>query len=175
MVTPMSNHQPNIETQLRRIRNGSYSDVMFIVSPFVGLLIHSIWIGETLSFFTSPFLSIFNTALAGLAISKYVQCLAFDLVGHPARSRAANMVGFTTLFSFIPSLILAVNIHSTEKPAELATYIKFSIFVLTISIYFSYLKFITNLDVSYTAPTNHEVNKGDNDFPEQKLQAESNE
>ena len=171
----MSNHQPSLETQLRRIRNGSHSDIMFIVAPFVGLLIHSIWIGETLSFFTSPFLSVFNTALAGLAISKYVQCLAYDLVAHPARSRAANMVGFTTLFSFIPSLILAVNIHSSAEPAELATYIQFSIFVLTISIYFSYLRFITNLDSNYMLPTKSEIGKGENDFPQQKLQAESNE
>lgn len=171
-MTAQNDKLAPLDDRLRKIRYSNYSDVMFILAPFIALLIHNIWSGSILDFFTSPYLSILNAALAGLAISKYVQCLALELVRHPSRPKAANMIGFTTLFSFIPSLILAVNIHSSENTAELVTYIQFSIFILTLSIYFSHISFINKLTDEKPKSSN-ESNK--NDFPEETLTQPSNE
>lgn len=166
------NPLPPLDDRLRKIRYSNVADIMFIIAPFIGLLIHSVWSGSILVFFTSPYLSIFNTVLAGLAISKYVQCLALDLTKHQSRTKVANLIGFTTLFSFIPSLILAVNIHSSENTTETVTYIQFSLFILTLSIYFTHIKLINNLTETSTYQTTETVA---NDFPRDILTKSPNE
>lgn len=171
-MTIKTNYETNMEHRLKQLLNGSYSDVMFMTVPFAGLLIHSIWVGSVIDFFTTPYLSILNAVLAGTAISKYIQCLAFNLVPPIGRPKVANKVAFITLFSFIPSLILAVNIHSTEEPAEFVTYIQFSIFILSISTYFFYFRFVSNLDY---LKSQDEAITAANNFPEEVLNPESNE
>lgn len=170
-MTYSNNQELPIEHRLKLLRNGSYADVMFMMAPFFGLLVHCMWSGSIIDFFTSPYLSILNAVLAGTTISKYIQCLAFNLVPLVGRSKVANMVAFTTLSSFIPSLILAVNIHSAEQSEEFIIYIQFSIFILSISVYFFYFRFIGNLEYLYEQDKAFQKNN----FPEEKLKPSTNE
>lgn len=143
-------NQDSIETieneELVKIRQGTYSDILFVLLPFMAILLQRMWTGEMGKILLGYELSTASAILGGLSISKFIQ----GLVSHPALNVKKDRLVFTislTLFCVVvPSLVLAMKLASTDDVPGVIAYIQPVLMVIAISLYISAIRIVKSFD-----------------------------
>ncbi|WP_148861110.1 hypothetical protein [Marinobacter fonticola] len=114
---------------------GTYADVLFVLFPFLVIVMQRMWDGELAQVLLRPDLSIASAILAGLAIGKFV----LGLVTTPGLGRHKERIVFfiaLTLFLVMgPSIILIISIVGGQQVPGFVAFLQPVLLIIAISLY----------------------------------------
>lgn len=132
--------------ELTKIRQGTYSDILFVLLPFLAILLQRLWTGEVDKILLGYELSMAAAILGGLSISKFIQ----GLVSHPAlnvkKDRLVFVISLTLFCVVVPSLILTMKLASTDDVPEVIAYVQPVLMVVAVSLYISAIRIVKSFD-----------------------------
>ncbi len=135
----------HIERAQIRIMLASYSDILFVMLPFVLVLSIKLFQETVLAVLASPEWSLASAVLAGLAVVK----LMLGLVSHQKmgryRERLVFMVAATTFLLLAPSLLLAGTAYVMEVPPPFLVYVHPVLLIVAIAVYSGAVQSAQNL------------------------------
>lgn len=134
------------QTELDRLKQGTYSDILFVLLPFLAILLQRLWTGEVSKVLLGYEISTAAAILGGLSISKFIQ----GLVTHPdlgvKKERIVFVIALTIFCVVVPALILTMKlVGATEVPPVIA-YIQPILLVVAIALYVSAIRIIKSFE-----------------------------
>lgn len=130
------------EKELNKIKQGNYADVLFIMLPFMAILLQTLWAGEAKSILLGPELSIAASILTGLSISKFFQGLVADKSLGIYKERVVLIISTTLFLILIPSLILTMKLTTATEPPEIVAFVQPALLIVSMSLYISAISII---------------------------------
>lgn len=126
--------EANEKTALK-LMYGTYSDVLFILFPFLVIALQRIWNGEGVEILKQPDLSVASAILAGMSVGKFVLGLISDdrMVQH--RERIVFFIAVTIFFVMGPSLMLITKMVGAEEVPKFVVFIQPIVLIIAISVY----------------------------------------
>lgn len=127
--------QSRNESQFVNMTYGTYSDVLFVLFPFLVIGLQGLWRGELAEVLLRPDLSIAAAILAGLAIGRFVLGL---IANHELGRYKERIVFFiaATLFTVLgPSLLLILLIVGDDRVPEFVSFVQPILLIIAISLY----------------------------------------
>lgn len=114
---------------------GTYADVLFVLFPFLVIVMQRMWDGELAQVLLRPDLSIASAILAGLAIGKFVLGLVTnqDLGRH--KERIVFFIALTLFLVMGPSIILIISIVGGEQVPGFVAFLQPVLLIVAISLY----------------------------------------
>ncbi|MBK8970790.1 MAG: hypothetical protein IPM37_05300 [Hahellaceae bacterium] len=132
---PQSVAPKSIEQAQIRILLASYSDILFVIMPFIVVLVLKSFKVPVVAVLASPEWALASAVLGGLAVVK----LMLGLVSHDKmtryRERLVFMVAATTFLLLMPSLLLAGIAYVMETPPTFLVYIHPVLLIVAIAVY----------------------------------------
>lgn len=125
----------SIEQAQIRIMLASYSDILFVLMPFILVLTIKLFREEVLTVLASPEFSLASAVLAGLAVVKLMMALASHDRMSRFRERLVFMVAATTFMLLMPSLLLAAVGVALEQPPMFLVYVQPVLLIVAIAVY----------------------------------------
>lgn len=125
------------ENNTLNLMYGTYSDILFILFPFLAIALQRLWNGEGASILTRPDLSIAAAILAGLAMGKFVLGLVTQRKLGPYKERIVFFIAVTVFAVLGPSLMLALRIAGSEAGdvPKFAAFVQPIMLIIAISLY----------------------------------------
>lgn len=114
---------------------GTYSDVLFVLFPFLIIALQRLWSGEAQSILLRPDLSIAAAILGGLAIGKFVLSLIADRELDRYRERIVFFIALTLFVVMGPALILMIRIVGGDKVPDFVSFVQPILLIIAISLY----------------------------------------
>jgi hypothetical protein len=125
----------SVEQAQIRILLASYSDILFVIMPFLLVLTLKLFNSTPLEVLASPEWALASAVLAGLAVVK----LMLGLVSHDKmsnyRERLVFMVAATTFLLLMPSLLLAGTAYVMATPPWFLVYVHPVLLIVAIAVY----------------------------------------
>ena len=143
----MSQESESIEkTELEKLKQGTYSDILFVLLPFLAITLQRMWTGDVDKILLGYEISTAAAILGGLSISKFIQ----GIVSHPdlgvKKDRLVFVIALTIFCVVVPALILTMKLVGAEKVPEVVAYIQPILIVIAVSLYISALRIIKTFD-----------------------------
>jgi len=161
------------ERELAKLKQGTYADILFIMLPFMAILLQTLWSGNPKDILLGPELSIAASILTGLSVSKFFQGLISDKSLGVYKERIVLTISSTIFLILIPALILTMKLSSAEEPPEIIAFIQPALLIVAISLYISAISIIKARDEADDVES--DVAKVDDDekgiFPVEMLNA----
>ncbi|MCG8670035.1 MAG: hypothetical protein MI867_11520 [Pseudomonadales bacterium] len=134
------------QSELDRLKQGTYSDILFVLLPFLAILLQRLWTGEVNKILLGYEISTAAAILGGLSISKFIQ----GLVTHPQlgvkKERLVFIIALTIFCVVVPALILTMKlVGATEVPPVIA-YIQPILMVIAVSLYISAIRIVKSFE-----------------------------
>ncbi|OUS28373.1 hypothetical protein A9Q99_12690 [Gammaproteobacteria bacterium 45_16_T64] len=130
------------EKELNKIKQGTYADILFIMLPFMAILLQTLWAGEAKSILLGPELSIAASILTGLSVSKFFQGLVADKSLGIYKERVVLIISTTLFLILIPSLILTMKLTTATEPPEIVAFVQPALLIVAMSLYISAISII---------------------------------
>jgi hypothetical protein len=130
------------EKEFERLRQGVYSDILFVLLPFLAILVQRLWAGELEELLLGPELSIATTIIGGLTIAKFVKGLLTPPDFGVYKERVVFAIAMTLFMILIPSAILTIKLSSGDDVPGVVAYVQPLMMVVAISLYVAALKII---------------------------------
>lgn len=135
----------SIEQAQIKILLASYSDILFVIMPFIVVLVLKSFKVPMIAVLASPEWALASAVLAGLAVVK----LMLGLVSHDKmtryRERLVFLVAATTFLLLMPSLLLAGVAYVMETPPLFLVYIHPVLLIVAIAVYSGAVQSAQNL------------------------------
>lgn len=131
-------HDPVSRSQERlqiRIMLASYSDILFVLMPFLLILILKGFREDLRSVLGSQEWALASAVLAGLAVVKLMLGLVSRQKGAGDRERLVFMVAAITFLLLMPSLLLAAANYISSQPLVFLVYVQPILLVVSIAVY----------------------------------------
>ncbi|RMF14986.1 MAG: hypothetical protein D6758_10490 [Gammaproteobacteria bacterium] len=152
------------------LMQATYADVLFVLFPFLAMLMQRLWNGENASsILRAPDLSIAATVLAGLAVGKFVLGLISDPGLARYKERIVFFIALDIFFCLGPGVILILKIVShgnvPETVPELVTYIQPVLLIIAITLYSAAVN-VSHLfaDIGLSSDSEETAQEGDHVF-----------
>ena len=123
------------EQQSMSMMYGTYADILFVLFPFLAILMQRLWDGELADALLRPDLSIAAAILAGLAIGKFVLGLVTERDLGPHKERIVFFIALTLFLVLGPALILILSIVGGQQVPEFVAFLQPVLLVIAISLY----------------------------------------
>lgn len=153
------------ETQSLSTMYGTYADVLFVLFPFLVILMQRLWDGRLAEALLRPDLSIAAAILAGLAIGKFVLGLVTERDLGRYKERIVFFIALTLFVVLGPSIILILSILGGSEIPGFVAFVQPILLIVAISLYttaISISKLLTREDEAVGAMANRsEVSDGD--------------
>lgn len=133
---------PADEKELRKFRQGAYSDILFVLLPFLAIFMQRLWTGDIDKMLLGAELSIGATVIAGLSISKFIQGLISSNDFGVYKERIVFVIAITLFVVLIPSVVLTMKLSSGEPVPGVIAFVQPLMLVVSISLYIGALKII---------------------------------
>lgn len=130
------------ELELRRLKQGNYSDILFVLLPFLAILLQRLWSGEMEKILLGYEISVAAAILAGLSISKFIQGLVSDPALGVQKDRIVFMIALTLFAVVIPAIMLTMKLTGEEAVPKVVAYIQPVLLVIGISLYISAVRVV---------------------------------
>ena len=161
--------------ELAKIRQGTYSDILFVLLPFLAILLQRLWTGEVEKILLGYELSTASAILGGLSISKFIQ----GLVAHPAlnvkKDRLVFVISLTLFCVVVPSLILTMKLASTDEVPGVIAYVQPVLMVVAVSLYISAIRIVKSFDDPAISNSGNKKQESDRDSESYSLSQVMNE
>ncbi|MCG8316712.1 MAG: hypothetical protein MI976_26145 [Pseudomonadales bacterium] len=134
------------DTELDKLKQGTYSDILFVLLPFLAIVLQRLWTGEVDKILMGHEVSTAAAILGGLSISKFIQ----GLVAHPdfgvKKDRVVFVIALTIFCVVVPSLIMTMKLVDTEDVPSIVAYIQPILIVIAVSLYISAIRIVKSFD-----------------------------
>jgi len=130
------------QRELIKLKQGTYADILFILLPFMAILLQSLWSGNAKTILVGPELSIAASILTGLSVSKLFQGLVTDRILRVNKERVVLVISVTIFLVLVPALILTIKLSGSENPPEIVAFVQPSLLVVAITLYISAISII---------------------------------
>jgi hypothetical protein len=130
------------EREFKRLRQGTYADILFVLLPFLGILMQRLWDGQIDKLLLGNELSVAATIFAGLSISKFVQGLISHKDFGVYKERVLFIVAITLFLVLTPSVILTIKLSGSEQVPGIVAYIQPLMLVASITLFIAAIKII---------------------------------
>lgn len=144
----------NDERTALKLMYGTYSDVLFILFPFLVIALQRIWNGEGIEILKQPDLSVASAILAGMSIGKFVLGLVSDDRMNRHRERVVFFIAVTIFFVMGPSLMLITKMVGSDEVPKFVVFIQPVVLIIAISVY--------TISIGISKVLNREDNIGSN-------------
>ncbi|MCP5207778.1 MAG: hypothetical protein H7A01_11280 [Hahellaceae bacterium] len=114
---------------------GTYSDVLFILFPFLVIALQRVWNGEGIEILQQPDLSVASAILAGMSVGKFVLGLISDDRMSQYRERIVFFIAVTIFFVMGPSLMLITKMVGASEVPKFVIFIQPIVLIIAISVY----------------------------------------
>jgi hypothetical protein len=154
------------EKEFERLRQGVYSDILFVLMPFLAILVQRLWAGELEKLLLGPELSIATTVLGGLTIAKFVKGLLTPPEFGVYKERVVFAIAMTLFMILIPSAILTIKLSSGDAVPGVVAYVQPLMMVVAISLYVAAIKIIRATETESASEDDEGAEVADDDgFP----------
>lgn len=154
-----NNDSPSLNTMF-----GTYADVLFVLFPFLVIVMQRMWDGELTDVLMRPDLSIASAILAGLAIGKFVLGLVMNRDLGRFKERIVFFIALTLFLVMGPAIILILSIVGDENVPGFVAFLQPILLIIAISLYTTAIS-ISNMllrdDDQSKAPDRHDVTVSD--------------
>lgn len=141
-------------SELSKLKQGTYSDILFVLLPFLAILLQRLWTGEVDKILLGYELSTASAILGGLSISKFIQ----GLVAHPVlgikKERIVFIIALTIFCVVVPSLILTMKLVGSDDAPTVIAYIQPILMVVAVSLYISAIRIVKSFDEKSKSDSN---------------------
>lgn len=127
--------QPSNETASLNRMFGTYADVLFVLFPFLVIIMQHLWDGDMAQVLLRPDLSIASTILAGLAIGKFVLGLVTDPGLGDYKERIVFFIALTLFLVMGPALILILSIEGNQAVPGFVAFLQPVLLIVAIALY----------------------------------------
>ena len=134
------------ERELSKLKLGTYADILFIMLPFMAILLQTLWTGNPKDILLGPELSIAASILTGLSVSKFFQGLVSDKSLGVYKERVVLVISTTIFLILIPAVILTMKLSLAEDPPEIVAFVQPALLIVAISLYISAISIIKARD-----------------------------
>ncbi|PVY77405.1 hypothetical protein C8D92_10390 [Tamilnaduibacter salinus] len=114
---------------------GTYADILFVLFPFLVIIMQHLWDGNMAQVLLRPDLSIASAILAGLAIGKFVLGLVTDPGLGDYKERIVFFIALTLFLVMGPALILILSIEGNEAVPGFVAFLQPVLLIVAISLY----------------------------------------
>ncbi|TBW49847.1 hypothetical protein EZI54_18995 [Marinobacter halodurans] len=114
---------------------GTYADVLFVLFPFLVIIMQRMWDGELTEVLLRPDLSIASAILAGLAIGKFVLGLVMNSDLGRYKERIVFFIALTLFLVMGPAIILILSIVGGDKVPGFVAFLQPVLLIVAISLY----------------------------------------
>ena len=140
------------EREFKRLRQGTYADILFVLMPFLGILVQRLWDGQIDKLLLGNEISVAATIFAGLSISKFVQGLISHQDFGVYKERVLFMIAVTLFLVLTPSVILTIKLSGAEHVPGIIAYIQPLMLVASITLFIAAIKIIKAPEVEEPVP-----------------------
>ena len=134
------------ERELSKLKLGTHADILFIMLPFMAILLQTLWSGDAKDILLGPELSIAASILTGLSVSKFFQGLVSDKSLGVYKERVVLVISTTIFLILIPAIILTMKLSNAENPPEIVAFVQPALLIVAISLYISAISIIKARD-----------------------------
>ncbi|MEQ5837273.1 hypothetical protein [Marinobacter sp. NFXS9] len=114
---------------------GTYADVLFVLFPFLVIIMQRMWDGDLTEVLLRPDLSIASAILAGLAIGKFVLGLVMNRDLGRYKERIVFFIALTLFLVMGPAIILILSIVGGDKVPGFVAFLQPVLLIVAISLY----------------------------------------
>jgi uncharacterized membrane protein YccF (DUF307 family) len=126
--------------EFRHLRQGAYSDILFIMLPFLAIFFQRMWSGEFLKMFTGPEIAIACTVLGGLSISKFAQSLTNVGDLGPHKDNITMAIAAALFVVLTPASILTLKLSSDGTPPFAIAFLQPLLLIISIGLYVAVIR-----------------------------------
>ncbi len=123
------------ENHVVNMMYGTYSDVLFILFPFLVMALQRIWNEQGIEILKQPDLSIASAILAGMAIGKFVLGLISERKLGRYKERIVFFIAVTIFFVLGPAIMLIVEIINQDHIPKFVVFVQPILLIIAISLY----------------------------------------
>lgn len=123
------------EKDFINLMHGTYADILFILLPYMALMMQKFWTGSTEGILMLPEISIIAAILAGLSVSKFVLGLINGQALQVYKERIVFFIALTIFAVLLPSIFLSLMISSSEEVPEFVSFVQPLLLIVAISLY----------------------------------------
>ncbi|ARU54172.1 hypothetical protein OLMES_0063 [Oleiphilus messinensis] len=136
MITDYDIPDKKNETLSINLMYGTYSDVLFILFPFLVIALQRLWNGEGIEILKQPDLSVAAAIIAGMSVGKFVIGLISDSRIGQYRERIVFFIAVTIFFVMGPALMLITKMVGLEEEApKFVVFIQPILLIVAITLY----------------------------------------
>ncbi|PID43644.1 MAG: hypothetical protein CSA52_02755 [Gammaproteobacteria bacterium] len=157
------------ETLTVNLMYGTYSDVLFILFPFLVIALQRLWNNEGVEVLRHPDLSVAAAIIAGMSVGKFVIGLISDVRVSQYRERIVFFIAVTLFFVLGPSLMLITMMVGAEEVPKFVVFVQPVLLIVAISIYsiaIGVSKMINTLEEEEGQSDDDSLVSGDDSSPE---------
>ncbi|CBL45648.1 Hypothetical protein HDN1F_20650 [gamma proteobacterium HdN1] len=151
------------EREFKRFRQGTYADILFVLTPFLAIIVQRMWEGEIDKLLLGKELSLAAAIFAGLSISKFVQGLISHNDFGVYKERVLFMVAVTLFLVLTPAVILTIKLSGPEPVPGVIAYIQPLLLVASITLFISTIKIIKAPEEAEPIPGSIEAEDAENE------------
>ncbi len=126
---------PGQERDYINLMHGTYADILFILLPYMAIMMQRFWTGDTEGLLLKPEISIVAAILAGLSVSKFVLGLINGQTLQVYKERIVFFIALTIFAVLLPSIFLSLMISSSDTVPEFITFVQPLLLIVAISLY----------------------------------------
>jgi hypothetical protein len=115
--------------------HGTYSDILFILLPFIVMLFQHLWGDSSKSIYLMPEISIIAAILSGLCVSKFVLGLINGQGLTRYKERIVFFIAFTIFAVLLPSILLSLKLSTEEVIPQVVAYVQPLLLLVSIVLY----------------------------------------
>jgi len=113
----------------------TYTDILFILFPFIVIGLQRAWNGEGVEVLKYADLSVVSAILAGMTIGKFVLALVGDKTLKPYKEYIVYGIAMTLFFILGPSMVLIVQIMGNGYVPSYVVFVQPVLLIMAITFY----------------------------------------
>jgi len=118
-----------------RILFGTYADIMFVLLPYLVIVLYKLWRGDVKAVLMSYELSVAAATLGGLAVVKFILGVLIDPAMLRYKERLVFMISGTVFLILVPSLLFALLIMASDPVPPFAMFAQPLLLVMSVAAY----------------------------------------
>ncbi|MDX1756045.1 MAG: hypothetical protein R3175_08315 [Marinobacter sp.] len=147
----MTEKTPHREVQTLSMMYGTYADVLFVLFPFLVIVMQRLWDGKLEDVLLRPDLSVAAAILGGLAIGKFVLGLVTERDLGRYKERIVFFIAITLFVVLGPAIILILSIVGNQEIPGFVAFVQPVLLIVSISLYTTAIS-ISNMLTHENAP-----------------------
>jgi hypothetical protein len=156
------------EKDFINLMHGTYADILFILLPYMAIMMQRFWTDDTDNLLLQPEISIVAAILAGLSVSKFVLGLINGQSLQAYKERIVFFIALTIFAVLLPSIFLVLMISASDEVPEFISFVQPLLLIVAISLYTGSVT-VSNIITQKASTSEHRQKLNDSNFNQLEL------